>query len=124
MEGTYGWDTFSKVLLLIGILFLPYKYTFLAGIAVMIFAFVRTLSKNFEKRYREEAAFENWMRSIQYKFQNMKAKHQSKVYERRQKKNFVIVTCPECSQKLRLPRHKGNIIVTCKKCSHQFKART
>lgn len=124
MKGTYGWDTFSKVLFLIGILFLPYKYTFLAGIVIMVYAFVRTLSKNFDKRYREEAAFQNWLRSVQYSFQNLKTKHQNWVYERKEKKKFVIVTCPECSQKLRLPRHKGNIVVTCRKCSHEFKIKT
>jgi LSD1 subclass zinc finger protein len=33
----------------------------------------------------------------------------------------LIVECPECRQKLRLPRNKGTLKVTCKMCQAAFK---
>lgn len=40
-----------------------------------------------------------------------------------EKKNFKILVCPKCGQKLRVPRGKGKITVTCKKCLFEFKAK-
>lgn len=40
-----------------------------------------------------------------------------------EKKNYKILVCPKCGQKLRVPRGKGNITVTCKKCFFEFKAK-
>lgn len=124
LAGTYGWDSFSKALFLLGILLLPYRYTFYAGILIMLYAVIRTFSKKFDKRNREEIAFQNWMRGIKYNFQGVGTKFNSFKYNLKQKKDYVVVKCPKCSQKLRLPRHKGKIVVTCKKCSTEFKTKT
>lgn len=40
-----------------------------------------------------------------------------------EKKNYKILSCPKCGQKLRVPRGKGKITVTCKKCFFEFKAK-
>lgn len=45
----------------------------------------------------------------------------AKIKERRK---FLILRCPNCSQKLRLPRKKGNILVTCPRCFFKFKSKT
>ena len=50
-------------------------------------------------------------------FENIKFKYT-------QYRNYKITKCPNCKQKLRLPRGKGNIVVTCKKCSTKFDFRT
>jgi hypothetical protein len=39
-------------------------------------------------------------------------------------RKYKITKCPNCKQKLRLPRGKGEIIVTCKRCSVKFDLRT
>ena len=41
-----------------------------------------------------------------------------------QYRNYKITKCPNCNQKLRLPRGKGKIVVTCKKCLTKFDFRT
>ncbi len=41
-----------------------------------------------------------------------------------EKKNYKIVKCPKCGQKLRLPRGKGKITVTCKRCFYEFKMKS
>lgn len=40
-----------------------------------------------------------------------------------EKKNYKVLVCPKCGQKLRVPRGKGKITVTCKKCLFEFKAK-
>lgn len=35
-------------------------------------------------------------------------------------KQYIIITCPYCNQKLRIPKGHGNIIVTCPNCSQKF----
>ena len=40
------------------------------------------------------------------------------------KKQYKILKCPKCKQKLRVPRGKGKITVTCKRCSHEFHAKS
>lgn len=57
------------------------------------------------------------MNNIKNAFKNIKIK----LIE---KKDFLVIKCPNCSQKLRLPRRKGNILVTCPRCSFKFKLKT
>lgn len=38
--------------------------------------------------------------------------------------DFVIVSCPNCKSKLRLPKNEKNIIVSCPKCNNEFKVIT
>lgn len=122
--GTYGWDKLSKTLALLGVLLATTKFTFVLGIVIMLYAFTRTMSKNFEKREKEERAFEDLLRRMNYDFEKLKYRYNSWKLRMKERKEYVIIKCPNCSQKLRLPRHKGNIVVTCKKCSNQFKHKT
>lgn len=32
----------------------------------------------------------------------------------------IVVACPQCGQKLRVPSDKGSLTVTCRKCQHKF----
>ena len=36
----------------------------------------------------------------------------------------VIIECPQCNAKLRLPKDKGKIIISCPSCKHEFKYTT
>lgn len=122
--GTYGWDKLSKFLFIMGAILLTSKFTAIIGAIIMAYAFIRTLSKNFTKREREEMAFEGWLRSIKYGMEKMKIRFGGWRYKLNERRKYVIVKCPNCSQKLRLPRHKGKILVTCKKCSNEFRIKT
>lgn len=132
-EGTYGWDRFSKFIALMSVPFILSQNTKLLGVVIFLYAFWRRMSKNIEKRQREEIAFENWLRDINYRFskigrsnfafkiRNNINKISSSISERR---NFIITKCPNCGQKLRLPRGKGKILVTCKNCSCKFEKKS
>lgn len=116
-KGTYGWDNFSKYLLIIGLIFLLNSITITAGVFSIGYALFRSNSKNNNKRYQELQAFENILASVRQKFYKLKTKTADFTH-------YKIFTCPKCSQKLRVPRKKGNLSVVCKKCNTSFKGRS
>jgi glutaredoxin len=38
--------------------------------------------------------------------------------------DYLVINCPKCPSRLRLPKGKGTITVTCPSCSHEFKTAT
>ena len=42
----------------------------------------------------------------------------------REYRTYRYLICPQCSQRLRVPRGKGKIRVTCTKCRNQFIAKS
>ncbi len=139
INGRYGLDSFSKFLLIACIPLILIKSYILALVFVGYSVF-RTLSKDFQKRQKEEMAYRTFIGTLKYRLGGLKyrlskyfnkgilLKVKNKYYKTlkkaEQRKTFVIVKCPECKQKLRLPRGKGNLTVTCKMCKYEFKKRT
>ncbi|MDO4798818.1 MAG: hypothetical protein Q4A01_12455, partial [Coriobacteriales bacterium] len=39
-------------------------------------------------------------------------------------KGYKHLTCPECGQRVRVPRKKGKIRITCPKCHAKFEAKS
>lgn len=120
MRGRYGHDELNSVIMilyLISILLVYVVRTSLLNrillILAMFFAIVlifRTFSKNIYQRSKEN---EQYLK-LKEKF----------IQKRDQPKGPVIVTCPNCSQKLRVPSGKGKIEIKCGRCGHKFTKRT
>lgn len=72
--------------------------------------FWKTKSQNSFVKSKEDISLDALGKSIK-----------AKIKERRE---FLIFRCPNCSQKLRLPKKKGNILVTCPRCLFKFKSKT
>ena len=120
MSGRYGSDQLNMTLLIgglvvslfssfIGSLLLSYL-----GMAAYIWALVRTMSRNIEKRRAENAKFVD--------FRNNFKSNASQFFARlKNAKKFKYFRCPQCKSRLRLPRKVGEVTVTCGKCHHQFK---
>lgn len=141
MNGRYGFDLLSQILLLFGCIFLLWKFTLPFGVILITVSLYRVFSRDIVCRQKEKIKFENWLRKT-FNIENNKhsyygnkdffhrLKYNFTQYKNNiinyinSKKNYKIVKCPKCGQKLRLPRGKGKIIVTCKKCSNEFKIRT
>ena len=136
-QGAYGLDRFSKLLLFIGTLFLISSkgsiFGLVFGTIIIGYALWRSLSHNKEGRRRESMAFESYVKDLSCKLRKSKFKWitgnwiqgiRTYFNKMKDKKYHVIVTYPKCSQKLRLPKKKGNIIVTCTKCLTEFKIKT
>lgn len=130
----YGWDNFSKVMILIGITMLLGGFELkILGLIIIGFAFYRSISRNIIARRREGLFFDNLINNgakyiTSAKKNVFKGKKASKfnnpIINIRDRMKNTIVKCPFCSQKLRLPRGKGNIIVTCATCKKEFKIKT
>ncbi|MBC8062803.1 MAG: hypothetical protein H7Y18_19400 [Clostridiaceae bacterium] len=116
-KSSYGWDFLSKYLVILGLVLTLTRYTITLGLLLMIVATLRSFSKNKSKRYRELLTFENFLIKLKQKLNLYKNKFQ-------QNKTYKILTCPTCSQKLRVPRKKGHITITCKKCGKKFEGKS
>ena len=137
LYGTYGFDILSFFLLLLGTLFNSFYYTRLIGLFLLIIILFRAFSKNTYKRSSENYKFISFINnkilfrfnkrlpdipnvslySITPLFTSLKNKINEKLH-------YKILKCPNCKQKLRVPRGKKKIIVTCKRCLYEFKAKS
>lgn len=124
MYGRYGVDELSIflvitsiVVMVIGRIFYKIPFiTIISDIIIILYLF-RIFSKNISKRQQENYKYIQLKNRILYRFQKKK----SNVIDM---KSFKILKCPECGQKLRVPRKKGKITVTCSKCRKEFKAKS
>lgn len=119
MQGRYGVDQLSKFLLVVslilvlssGVVGIPQLN--LAGSALLIFVYVRMLSRNHHKCMRQNQKYLKLRRdvlgTVRGKFSLVK-----------QLKDYRIFACPGCAQKVRIPRGKGKVTVTCPRCHEEF----
>ncbi len=118
MYGRYGVDQFGRFLmgvvmvLLILSIFGPRLFYILA-IGLMVYAYYRMFSKQIYKRSGENQKY------LQYEWK-VKGWFGKKKRELKQLKTHHIYKCPNCRQKIRVPRGRGRIAITCKKCGNEF----
>ena len=122
MQGRYGADTLSNVL--IGISFICAilsvvfgRIFYFLGLCMIAYVFFRMLSTNYEKRYKENRAFLNGKNKIVAFFRRQKS-------IMNQRKDYHIYTCAQCRQKIRIPKGHGKIMITCPKCKYEFQKKS
>lgn len=122
MFGRYGMDKLNIALIVLGcfvtgVLSL-FRVPFLNFIGLIPYGFFvfRALSKNIERRTKENNAFIKFW--IPWKNFFIQKKREA---DDREHKYY---TCPQCSHKLRVPRHMGKINITCPYCNKEFKRNT
>lgn len=131
MQGRYGVDDFSRFLsmsvivlwILSLVINIPARHSFIFASISSFISFVvwaclivmiyRMFSKNIQKRYQENQ-----------KFLLYKSRFMQKMKRAKTDKNHRIFSCPNCKQKIRVPRNKGKIAIRCPKCSIEFIKRT
>lgn len=127
MQGRYGVDQLSNFLIWTGVIlalvtmFLPYRVLVVVSWAMIIYAYVRILSRNRNKRYAQNEKFLDKTWRIRNTF--AKIKYRIK-YGKQDVQPYRIYRCKKCGQKIRIPRGKGKIMITCPKCKYQFKKRS
>lgn len=114
---SYGFDKLSKYVIVTGSLFIIFRLSPILGAAAVSYGIWRAFSKNKYKRSNELYVFENQLRAIQQIFGKYK-------FNISQSFHYKIFKCPNCTQKLRVPRKQGNITITCKKCGTKFSAKS
>ena len=115
MAGRYGTDRLNMVILCAGlaasllsvwIKAAPFNLIFWAlSYGLMIWAIVRSLSRNTYKRYQENRKF-------------------LQIVGRIKDRDHRYFDCPKCRQRVRVPRGKGKIAITCPKCKERFVKKT
>ena len=121
LQGRYGNDELNRFLLILYIILIAaYLFTgffwlnLLSFIVAVIFLF-RSFSKNYAQRSSENKSFLKFTEPVRRKFSEIRNSVKS---------GYRIFTCPQCSQKVRVPKGKGRIRVTCSKCGNRFEAKS
>ena len=119
MIGRYGTDGLNQflsiaslVLLLIAIVSRVGLFTWL-GVALLVFCYYRTFSRNISKRTEENYKFYTLKDRVSSKFRSWKEQWANR-------KVYHYYRCPQCRQKLRVPRGRGRIQISCPRCGTQF----
>lgn len=119
MAGRYGNDQLNQFIFIVAIISMVLEIItrqslfYTLTLVLLILAYVRVFSRNINKRYEENMKFLQKKDAILNKFRKQK-------YYAAQRRNFHIYTCPQCKQKIRIPKGKGKISITCPKCKTSF----
>ena len=119
MAGRYGNDQLNQFIFIVAIISMVLEITtrqslfYTLTLVLLILAYVRVFSRNINKRYEENMKFLQKKDAILNKFRKQK-------YYAAQRRNSHIYTCPQCKQKIRIPKGKGKISITCPKCRTSF----
>ena len=123
MNGRYGYDELSKFLLVVGLLFGVLSNFFfwyilsVLGMALVAFGVLRVLSKEKTNRLKELRTYLKLKNNLITRYVKLKNRWvQRKVYK--------VTTCPECKQKVRVPRKNKKIRITCPSCKTKFVKKT
>jgi len=119
MMGRYGVDSFSRFLLIVGVVFAcissftKLDLLYLLGWICLIFSYFRVFSKNYGKRAAENQKYLQITSKISSKIPGLRNRSF-------RKSGYAIFKCPGCKQKIRVPSGKGKIEIRCPKCGRTF----
>ncbi len=119
MNGRYGVDGLGKATLVIALIFLvlnmfiPRAPFYLLALVFLVISYFRMFSRNISKRYAENQWFESKFAGVRQMFS--RSKNYSEI-----RKTSRIFVCPNCKQKVKVPKGKGRISIHCPKCGTDF----
>ncbi|MEL7610734.1 MAG: hypothetical protein AAGU74_14675 [Bacillota bacterium] len=134
-QGRYGMDRLNRTLIFIAVgisvvsLFLPRASTagmIITGVstALIIVVLLRMFSRNFAARQSElyrYLALENKLRAF---WARARGGYRKQADELKDRRKYKYLTCPQCSQRLRVPKGKGKLRVTCTRCGNRFETKS
>ncbi len=146
MQGRYGADKFGQFLsgvilvLIVLEMFLRMPVLWWISLLLLVYMYFRMFSRNIAKRYQENQKYleitaklrsSGFGRSVGAFFGKLGAQIRGLSYkaayaseQRKKNAGFHIYKCPQCGQKIRIPKGKGKIMVRCPKCGKEFKKRS
>lgn len=122
LYGCYGEDAFGRFLMgcyfavLMINLFVDENELSLIAIGIAIYMLYRVLSKQHDKRRRENEWYLQWSKPWRLHFKILKLQIKDKDHR--------YYLCPKCKQICRVLRRNKKGWVTCPKCYHQFERRS
>ena len=128
MQGRYGVDAFARFTLGVALVAIILSIFFsngsrigalldTFGLLVLLYTYYRMLSRDIQKRYRENEKYLAATAKLRQRFNREKSMMN-------QRKTHHIYSCPGCGQKIRIPRGKGKIEIECPKCHTKFVKRS
>ncbi|MCC6098426.1 MAG: hypothetical protein DUD33_02250 [Coriobacteriaceae bacterium] len=82
-------------------------------LALLAYAIFRMVSTNVNQRRRESMAFAEKLGPVRPWISNPAAAYKNA-------RTYKHATCPNCHQRVRVPRGKGHIRITCPRCKQKF----
>ncbi|NBI67738.1 hypothetical protein D1646_13185 [Pseudoflavonifractor sp. 60] len=122
MYGRYGNDQLNlflmSVYLLLYLVFLLTRWELLywASFLLLLVTLVRLLSRNLERRRMENTRFLRSVNPFMSWLRLRRTIHRDKEH--------IYFKCPNCGQRLRVPRGRGKITVTCRSCGASFQEKS
>ena len=122
MQGRYGNDRLGQAMLVLALICMVlsiFRIPFVStvGLLVLILVYYRMFSRQISKRAAENQKY----LTLEWK---VRARLQKRKQALAQSRTHRIFKCPECRQKIRVPRHRGRIAISCRKCGAEFIRKT
>ena len=122
MQGRYGNERMGQAMLMaalacvvLSLFRIPFISTI--GLAILVLTYYRMFSRQIAKRAAENQKY----MQLEWK---VRAKLQKKKQSLAQRRTHRIYKCPNCKQKIRVPRNRGRIAISCRKCGTEFIRKT
>ena len=118
MWGRYGNDRFNQFLMMVAMLLLILSlfgvdFCYPLAFVIMVYVYFRMFSKKIYVRAAENQKY------LKYEMK-VRSAILKKKNEWQQRKTHRIYKCPNCKQKIRVPRGRGKIAIRCRKCNTEF----
>jgi flagellar biosynthesis component FlhA len=123
MQGRYGSDQLGKLLLVLSlaciVLSLIPNLSLLAlvGLAILVICYWRLFSKRVDKRYQENLHYLRATAGIRRRARKVRKRYANR-------KVYAYMKCPQCHQKMRVPKGKGTVRIVCPSCKKEFQAKS
>ena len=132
MQGRYGRDSVTFLLIGIAIICMILSwipklwFMYFVSIAMLVLSILRSLSKNFAARERENRAFLrilDWFKKV---FNEIRAFFSTRKRMWKERNTHSYYRCPKCGHYVRIskPPKGRKIMITCSHCYNQFVKRT
>lgn len=119
MYGRYGMDGFGNFIIWTALALIILSW-FWGGVVLntlamllLVYGYFRMFSRNTQKRYQENCVYYRYVNKVKDFFKRQKSYVQ-------QRKTHHIYKCPQCKQKIRIPKGKGKVAITCRRCGTEF----
>lgn len=133
MQGRYGVDQLNKflmwgsIILLILSRLIGFAPLYFVALIALVYCYFRMFSKNIYKRSSENNRYLHIRECIGRFFRRIFCTSRAGFRDTGSgcyTPGYKIFKCPNCKQKLRVPRKRGMIEISCRRCGFVFRKRT
>ncbi len=119
MYGRYGNDDLNRAISIVTIISIildmitRFHILYWISLALLIILYYRMMSRNTSVRWAENQKYLQFRSRVTGLFRGSSSRTKPDP-------NYRIMKCPQCQQKVRVPKGKGKIRIHCPKCGNDF----